>query len=218
MKNILAVAACTAAIAWSSAASAGIIDVISNGDFENGITGWSVTNPSGHATGVQAIDIDGGGALGSSNAFYAQTGGGYGTLPVDIFQSVTLISGVQYDFSADIASYNAGSRNSSGGVIQATVGGSTLGIFNFGPISSGAWEYSSLSGTFVASSSGIFNINLFRPFISSLHTPTNYIDNVSLTYDDGSSLPSPVPEPGTLLLFGTGIIGLLAGTRSKRKK
>ena len=44
------------------------------------------------------------------------------------------------------------------------------------------------------------------------------IDNIVLTVDNGSTPgPSRVPEPATMLLFGTGLAGLI-GSRIRRKK
>jgi len=189
------------------------INILLNGDFSSGLSGWSINNPSGHGLGTALFDIDGSGSLSSSQAFWVRTGGGYGTSPVDLWQMLSLNAGMTYTFSADIASTTMGS-NYSGGELTATIGSTTLDGYDFGIIYSGIPEYATLSGTFTAPTTGLyqFNVNFFRPFISTNNTPTNYIDNA--VFDS----PYVIPEPSTWLLLGSGFLGIgLVGWFRKRK-
>ena len=191
------------------------IETIVNGNFEDGLNGWTVDNPDSHPFGIIDIDIDGIASLTSSNAFFTNTGGGFGSDDVNISQTVSLIAGKEYTFSADLASLNGDEYgNASGGQITASFEGDTIAIFDFGFIAMSAWEYGTLSSLFTASfsGSGLFNINIYRPYRADDTTPYQYIDNISLTYQSEST---PVPEPATLLLMGTGIIGLFGVRRKK---
>jgi hypothetical protein len=180
-------------------------NLVTNGDFETGLTGWSVDNPSGHPTGVATFDIDGDDSLGSSNAFFARTGGGFGSQPVNLSQTLSLIGGQSYSFFANIASFPV-FDNASGGVVTASINGVTVSSFDFESVIGGFSEFATLTGNYQAATTGsyLLNINFFRPFTSTPSTPINYIDNIAL--NEQGSVPTSVPEPASalgLLAFGT---------------
>jgi len=195
-------------------------NVVTNGNFANGLTAWTINNPSSLPFGITAVDIDGPGPLSSSDAFFVKTGGGYGTSPVSIFQSIKLVTGGAYTLFANIAaSYfpvSGDINNLAGGVVTVTLDGKTIDSWDFGEIAYNTFEYGILSASFVASSSGILDINFFRRFATDPNSPINYLDNVSLVLNNGGSVP--VPEPATVLLLGAGILGLAGYSKKKFKK
>ncbi len=213
MKKFLLVCYTLLFLSVSGIANAAIIEVINNGDFESGLTGWAIDNPGTNDLGTLSSDIDGPGSLPSSNVFYTNTGGLYGSHPVNISQSISLTLGTEYTFFSNLAAYSI-QGNASGGEITATLGGDHLEFFDFGHITAEIWEYGTLNHTFTASSSGIFNlnVNIYRPHGSS--TPYQYLDNISLTFDDEDSPPVPIPSTVSLLCIG---LFALAGV-SRRKK
>ena len=191
---------------------------ILNGDFANGLSDWTISNPDGLPAGIIGVDNDGSGPLNASNAFFAQTGGGYKSSGVSILQSIGITDNGEYTLSANIAAsyFPNDSRyinNLSGGVITAAWNGTIIDLFDFGEIAANSWEYATLNASFLASSSGILDITFFRPFASDINSPINYVSNVSLAFDKG--VVAPVPEPATALLIGAGIVGI-AGFGRKR--
>jgi hypothetical protein len=195
-------------------------NVVTNGNFTNELAAWTINNPSSLPFGITAVDIDGPGPLTSSDAFFVQTGGGFGTSPVNIFQSIKLLTGGAYTLFANIAaSYfpvSSDINNLAGGVVTVTLDGKTVDSWDFGGIARNTFEYASLSASFVASSSGILGINFFREFKIDPNSPINYLDNVSLVLNNGGSVP--VPEPTTVLLLGVGLLGLAGYSKKKFKK
>ena len=195
-------------------------NVVTNGNFTNGLSGWAINNPSRLPFGITAVDIDGPGPLTSSDAFFVKTGGRSGTSPVSIFQSIKLVTGGAYTLFANIAAsyFPPGSfiNNLSGGVVTVTLDGKIIDSYDFGEIARNTFEYATLNASFVAASSGILDINFFRRFTTSINSPINYVDNVSLVLNNGGG--TPVPEPATVLLLGTGLLGLAGYSKKKFKK
>jgi hypothetical protein len=184
---------------------------IANGNFGNELADWTVYNPYGLPAGVINVDLDGSGPLEASNAFFVQTGGGYESGDVSIFQRIGIIDSGQYTLTASIASsyFPNDSRfinNLSAGTITVAWDGTIINSFDFGEILANSWEYATLSASFEADSAGILEINFFRLFASDINSPINYLSNVSLTFNNVGV--TPVPEPATVLLLGASIVGI----------
>ena len=62
-----------------NATSSAAANVVTNGNFANGLSAWTINNPSKLPFGITAVDIDGLGSLTSSDAFFVKTGGDFGT-------------------------------------------------------------------------------------------------------------------------------------------
>lgn len=194
---------------------------ISNGNFANGLADWTISNPDGLPAGVMSVDLDGSGPLNTSDAFFVQTGIGDQSSDFSILQRIGITDNGAYTLSANIAaSYFPNDtkyiNNLSAGVITVTWDGTTINNFDFGEIAANSWEYATLSASFTVASSGILDITFFRPFASDINSPINYVSNVSLTFNDG--VVAPVPEPSTVLLIGTGIIGIAGFGRKMLSK
>jgi hypothetical protein len=199
--------------------SSGAANVVTNGNFTNGLSAWTINIPSYIPSGIKAVDIDGPGPLKSSDAFFVQTGVVSSTSPVSILQSIKLVTGGAYTLFANIAAsyFPSGSfiNNLSGGVITVTLDGKTIDSWDFGEIASNTFEYATLSASFLAATSGILDIKFFRPF-GVIDSPTNYLDNVSLALNNGGG--APVPEPATVLLLGIGLVGLVGYSKKNFMK
>jgi hypothetical protein len=195
--------------------------IITNGDFANGLSGWTINNPGNDSLGIQNVDIDGAGPLQSSDAFFVQTAGGSGSRDVSIYQGITIPSPGTYTLSANIAaSYfpidPIHINNLSGGIVTVALDGRTMASYDFESIAANSWEYASLTASFVVSSTALLDINFYRPYIAAIDSPINYLDNVALVSNNTvNSVAAPVPEPSTVLFLATGLAGFAGFGRKK---
>lgn len=217
MKTKLLALATVGAVLLASSANA---NLITNGDFETGdLTGWSTfttINGTLGTSGVVPFNTTGAGASNSARFRVGQVsftptihrGGG-------IFQNISVLSAGTLDLGVDIASYSPFHTNYSGGMVSLLLDGLVVASHDFGHITIGTTERSSLAAT-IAVTAGTHEVKILmtRPYIQTTATPQQYLDNVTalLTPDLPATVPpsqtAEVPEPGTLAVFGIGLAGL----------
>ena len=201
-------------ICFNALANAASVELITNGAFDSGLSGWTVDNPGNYLLSTQSFDIDGNASFVSSNALISQTAGGYGSPDINIGQSISLVAGTEYSFFASIASQAFNSSNYSGGQITARLGNLIIDSFDFGNIAANTSEFATLNSIFTASTTGLFSfdIQIFRPYTQNSTTPLQFIDNISLTYENQNQ---SVPEPISIALLAIGFAGMFGISRKK---
>lgn len=187
--------------------------LIINGDFESGNEGFITDYSLDILAGDQRYDITADPSLNHSGAdsygdhtsgsglMMAVNGAGTGDQLV-WGQDVTLEANVDYEFSLWVSSWISTSPAS----LQFDLGGLSLGLYN-APTTTGQWEQ--YSYTF---NSGALSGSQFLSIIDTelaLVGNDFAIDDISLT----AISPHPVPLPPSLLLLGTGLVGLLISRR-----
>lgn len=155
-------------------------------------TGWSLL---GNGSVVDIISAGyGAGSVASDGAqFLDLIGGGVGTLPCGIRQSVSLVGGTAYSFSFD---YNGDYSSrvldyAISGVLSGSLSASALNVY---PVFGQVTPWQSFQTTFVAPATASYTIE-FLTLSGTFESP--FIDNVALN-------PTAVPDSGSTLLLCLG--------------
>jgi hypothetical protein len=201
------------------------VEVITNGDFESGLTGWSsyttangtiAENPSlptqaqPQSASVTSFNVTG---TGASNALFLNAGkinGPYGSGPQEgggVIQTFTTTGGIA-TFSADIAAFYTRVSGASGlGLMSVLLDGVVMDSFDFGDVNGGP---ATLRGeldfsAMLAAGEHTLALQATRLFAPARGVDSEYFDNVSLNV-------AAVPEASTwaMMLLGFCGLGLLA--------
>lgn len=173
------------------------------------------TNGSGYPY-VSSFDVTGGGAQNAGTFDVGEVsytglfeGGG-------VWQDFTTSGGLA-TLSFDWASWDQPneSQNADGGQFALVLDGVTLASYDIGNINSGQVVRGSFSvNDTLTPGTHQFEILIERPYVSCGFdcTPQQFVTNASVLGNSGGT----TPEPGTLLLFGSGLVGLAGVVRRKR--
>ena len=222
MINKFATLACVAAFAVSAIGAAHAGPILTNGNFENGLTGWtSYTTANGtiaelpsapgapapQSASVVSFNTKG---TGASNALFLNAGkinGPYNASPGEgggIFQSFTTVGGAA-TFSADIAAFYTRTSGGLGiGLLSVLLDGVVLDSHDFGDVAGGPITLRSTLAftTNLSAGSHILSLQATRLFAPGRGVTSQYFDNVSFDV-------AAVPEPATwaLMIVGFGMTG-----------
>ena len=208
------------------------VEVLTNGNFENGITGWTsfvtsangnITDPPSQATGpavpqiatTRSFNVTGGGA---SNALFLNAGNvtpGGGQQGGGVSQTFTTVADGIATFSANIAAWTR-SNSSSIGLLSVLLDGVVLDSHDFGNLNgspSGA-TLSSLLGftTNLLAGTHTLSLQATRPFSPASGVTAQYFDNASL---DVSVAATPLPAALPMFISGLGVVGVVLRRRRK---
>ncbi len=218
------------AFAMSIAGTAQAAPVLTNGNFQNGLTGWTAYTtangtiaelpstpgaPAPQTASVVSFDVKG---TGATNALFLNAGkinGPYNSAPGEgggVSQIFTTVGGTA-TFSADIAAFYTRTSGALGlGLVSVLLDGVVLDSHDFGDVPGGPVTLRSTLAFTTNLSAGSHTISLqaTRLFAPGRGVTSQYFDNVSLDV-------AAVPEPATwaITLVGFGLMG--ASLRYRRR-
>jgi hypothetical protein len=209
MKRVLAIASI---VAVGLATSASASTIVTDGDFNNGLTGWTRT---GHGTtpgiGITVITTGGTNSTGFGDNVPSFNGLTDAAFFVDdkarerLSQNVLLTGGKEYTLSFALFATASGAGNPNGFSFISSIGNDVLSALTSATVTVGQWT--DYTYTFSVPKSGDFALDF--NFISGA-TPAKdvLLDAVAI---------SAVPEPATwaMLLIGFAGLGFLAYRRNK---
>lgn len=187
-----------AALALCAVPSAGWV----NGEFENGLTGWSIANTANGTTGVKTTvkyDIDGPGPHPTNMAAQFSVGqvsfaGPSRPAGIEIWQMANVVKGDK--FSVPCSSWNTGGpTNVDGGQYTLFVGITNLDTWKSGSISGGQKLYGWVVGTYYGTP-GKFRVGM--RITRGYTRPGHLRQHIDMFH----------PEPATLLLTVLGVLAL----------
>jgi len=225
-KNLATLAVCAlvlpglAAVAIPSASHASTIDLIVNGDFESGDTGfstdlsldntfldageYSVVTDASSVNG--AFDNEGDHTTGSGNMMAIN-----GTTTSETLswgQTVNVVSGTEYDLAFWVMSLFGSGSTTLGISFDSTT------VKTVDNIGAGSGVWTEFTASWTATSTGAIDVNLLE--LSTGFGGNDYaLDDISLTFtEQKNTAPVPLPAAGWLLLGG--VAGLLGLGRRRR--
>ena len=230
VKSLFAAAGLFAAIGSASAAP---VNLITNGSFESGLAGWTLTGSptvAGPSTNpIVAITYGAAaaypiGAYGEAvpvpndASFSPDAPGTRGAYFVDdnavnqgLTQTIFLTAG-NYRVGFDAYLPFNGMSNANNATFSAQIAGISLASFSLGSGSAGVWN--SFTGLATVGTSGFYSTSfLFNSF--GFPAKDVVIDRVYVIASDTGGLV--IPEPESLALFGIAAVGLVAARRRKSK-
>jgi len=203
-----------------SAVPAKAVEVITNGDFQSGLTGWtSYTTANGtiaatpslpdapqpQNASVVSFNVTGSGA---SNALFLNAGKinpPYNSAPGEgggVSQTFTT-SGGMATFSADIAAFTRVNGLTAFGLMSVLLDGVVLDSFDFvGPGTSTTLHNTLDFTTNLTAGQHTIQLQATRIFAPGGGVTSQYFDNVSL------DVLTPVPEPSTWAMLILGFVGV----------
>jgi hypothetical protein len=211
----------------ASAAPAKAVEVITNGGFQSGLTGWtSYTTANGtiaatpsmpgapqpQSASVVSFDVTGSGA---SNALFLNAGKinpVYGSAPGEgggVSQTFTTTGGLA-TFSADIAAFTRVNGLTAFGLMSVLLDGVVLDSFDFvGPGTSTTLHNTLDFTTTLTAGQHTLQLQATRIFAPGAGVTSQYFDNISLDVE------AAVPEPSTwaMLILGFAGVGFMAYRR-----
>jgi hypothetical protein len=223
-RKYLAVGTIVASAAFSSVANAAAVNLLANGSFESGLTGWTALGTHiAYAPAVVVTDGVTGCCFGEAvPADYISGGspdaaGTHGVYFVDdvanqfLTQSVFLTAG-SYEVGFDAYAPFNGFANAFDAEFTGTIAGVLLADFSVHDQDSpGEWFH--YSGVANVLTDGIYDVS-FNYITNGIPAADVVIDRAYIVAStQGGGTPVGIPEPASLALMGLGLIALAARPR-----